>query len=193
MQLLSTVWLANGPKISTLPGAEKGFVSRPRTRYHGGCAGNPVNPCQTCLLGSPRVGTTRASAYRSAAASSIFGSFLSAVRGLRARRFQGTLLHWHRWRHVGATHQTYLESSRADQPPQKCVIWTRWRPVPVKNAIIVGPSSRRRSRELILPQRQSITKMTSTKKGTLRSHARDVNILIWTRASQSIMEQMIAS
>ena len=42
-------------------------------------------------------------------------------------------------------YQTYPERPPgADLPPKKCVIWTRWRPVPVKNVNYPrAPSSRR--------------------------------------------------
>jgi len=70
-------------------------------------------------------------------------------------------------------------------PHKKCVIWARWRPVPVKNANYPRPPSSRRSGLVgphTTPAIVNYKYMTSTpREGYLwAAHARDVNILIWT-------------
>jgi hypothetical protein len=118
---------------------------------------NPVNPCQICLPGVAWGRYyTRASAYTAwAAASSIFGRFLSAAHGVLAVLGHGLLPRLsestrllHRWRmrdrHLPTTRPTPRDLQEPTCPRKKCVIWTRWRLVPVKNVNYPrGPSSRR--------------------------------------------------
>ena len=69
-------------------------------------------------------------------------------------------------------------------PRKKCAIWTRWRPVPVKNANYPrGPSSRRSG--LVGPHTTPTSQLQVydiyiIRRVLLAAHARDVNILIWT-------------
>ena len=70
-------------------------------------------------------------------------------------------------------------------PRKKCAIWTRWRPVPVKNANYPRAPSSRRSGLVgphTTPPIVNYKYMTSTRirRVLLAAHARDVNILIWT-------------
>ena len=70
-------------------------------------------------------------------------------------------------------------------PRKKCAIWTRWRPVPVKNVNYPRPP-RNRNSGLVGPHTTppivNYKYMTSTRREGYfgAAHARDVNILIWT-------------
>ena len=99
---------------------------------------------------------SRASAYTAhAAASIIFGRFLSAVRAALAAIGQGLLLgpsgssslpHRRRMRcrRLPTTRPTPRSLQEPIWPRKKCVIWTRWRSVPGQNVNYPrAPSSRR--------------------------------------------------
>ena len=99
---------------------------------------------------------SRASAYTACAgASSNFGRNLSALRAVLAALAQGLLsepsettrlLHQWRKRHrrLPTTRPTPRDLQEPICPRKKCAIWTRWRPVPVKNVNYPrAPSSRR--------------------------------------------------
>ena len=70
-------------------------------------------------------------------------------------------------------------------PRKKCAIWTRWRPVPVKNVNYPRPP-RNRNSGLVGPHTTPLIVNYKCKTSTPRegyfgaAHARDVNILIWT-------------
>ena len=119
---------------------------------------NPVNPRRR---GVPGVAWgryyTRASAYVAyAAASSIFGRFLSAARRAIAAFFplllpglsESTRLPHRRrmrYRRLPTTRPTSRGLREPVCPRKKCVIWTRWRPVPGQNVNYPRPPSSRRS------------------------------------------------
>ena len=142
-----------------VPGAEKEFFlirGRGRPTVYPRQL-NPVNPCQ---IGLPGVAYgryyTRARAYIAyAAASSIFGRFLSAAHATLAVIGQGLLPGLsestrppHRWRMRYRRLPTTRPTPEGVQEPictrKKCASWARWRPVPVKNVNYPrAPSSRR--------------------------------------------------
>ena len=132
------------------------FNSRPTSRPW------PWRPRQWNPVGSWRGGLpgvalgrqwSRASAYTAhAAAYSIFWPILSADKRsfskFRAGLGSETSRLLHRWRKRCRRLPNTRPTPRALQEPicprKKCVIWTRWRPVPVKNVNYPrAPSSRR--------------------------------------------------
>ena len=165
MRYLSIVQFANGPKRSAghVLGAEKGiFLIRGRGRRHDlwrPRLWNPVNPCpKQVSLGSPRVGTIHAQAPTPHAPplQAFLADFLSAdTQAFSPRLGQGLLPGLsessrlpHRWRmryrRLPTTRPTPEGVQEPICPRKKCAIWTRWRPVPVKNVNYPrAPSSRR--------------------------------------------------
>ena len=119
---------------------------------------------------------------------------------LRARARRAPWLP-HRWRircrRLPTTRPTSRGRQEPELPPEKSVQFGPMAPRPVKNVNYPGPSSRRSG--LVGPyttardSQLQIYDIYTARRVLLAAHAWDVNILIWTRASRSIMEQMIAS
>ena len=148
----------NGTRIG---GRKRNFFnSRPRAPY-GQWRPRRLNPVNPCRIGVPGFAKgrycTRASAYTAyAAAASILGRFLSAAHATLAMfrpillpgLSEGTRLP-HRWRMRYRQIPTTRPSPEAIPEPicprKKCAIWTRSRPVPVKNVNHPKPPSSRRS------------------------------------------------
>ena len=138
-------------------GAEKGyFLIRDRGRpavYGGRTSGNLSIRGPEVSLGSPRVGTihVQAPTPHTPPLPAYFGQF-SQQCGPQNHELLGYGFHSsrlpHRWRmryrRLPTTRPTPRDLQEPICPRKKCAIWTRWCPVPVKNANYPrAPSSRR--------------------------------------------------
>ena len=103
---------------------------------------------------------------------------------MASRAFGGPKNRRMRCRRLPTTRPTPRGLQEPICPRKKCAIWTRWRPVPVKNVNYPrAPSSRRSGLvgpHTTPPIELQVYDIYIIRRVLLAAHARDVNILIWT-------------